>query len=101
MTWWKTEQENYMLNINFIYFVIPSTDVIQLTLTLKMTITGCWNINHCQQQSYSRLQSLDNHAPHTYEMIPGFTLFAVLTRYCIPSIWQHSHDFELHVAYNL
>ena len=66
-----------------------------------MTITGCWNINHCQQQSYSRLQSLDNHAPHTYEMIPGFTLFAVLTRYCIPSIWQHSHDFELHVAYNL
>ena len=34
--------------------IIPSTDVIQLTLTLKMTtaqvMTGCGNVSHCQQQ---------------------------------------------------
>ena len=35
--------------------IIPPTDVIQLTLTLKMTTAGgCRDVSHCpQQQSYS------------------------------------------------
>ena len=40
--------------------LLPSINVIQLTWTLGLEDyyhTGCWNVSHCQQQSYSELCS--------------------------------------------
>ena len=51
---------------------------------------GCRNVSHCQQQSFSGLQQLyvhpaGDHAPHTYQMTPGFKHFTVLYPTAMPS----------------
>ena len=60
--------------------IIPSTDVIQLTLTLDDYRTGCRNVSHCQQQqSYSGLRS-PGRSNSTYfrknTLINGMRLFS-------------------------
>ena len=47
----RLQLTNEVINLS----LIPSTDVIQLTSSLKMA--GCRNVSHCQQQSYSGLGS--------------------------------------------
>ena len=60
--------------------MIPSTDVIQLTLTLKMTTaevveTSVTVNNNSPVQDYLHP---DEHTQTTYEMTPGFKPFTVL-----------------------
>ena len=67
---------------------IPSTDMIQLTLTLKMTTaqvveTSVTVNNNSPIQDY--YVHPDDHAEPTYEMTPGFKPFAKLlmsTAFC-------------------
>ena len=61
--------------------------MIQLTLSPKMTsATGCQNITHCQQQSYSGLhvyslaQMLILHLQCTYEITPEYEPFTILRK---------------------
>ena len=59
---------------------MPSTDVIQLTLTLMMTIAQVVKtsvtVNNSPIQDYIHP---DDHAPLTYEMIPGFKPFIIIS----------------------
>ena len=59
--------------------LIPSTDVIRLTLTLKMAtaqvVETSVTVNNSPTQDYVHL---DDHAQSTYEMTPGFKPFAKL-----------------------
>ena len=54
---------------------VPSTDVTQLSLTLKMTITQVVKLsvtdNNSPTQDYTHL---DNHTQPTYKVTPGFTI---------------------------
>ena len=67
---WLTNQVNNQS-------LIPSTDVIQLTLTLKMTtaqvVETSVTVNNSPIQDYVHP---DYHAQPTYEMAPGFKPFA-------------------------
>ena len=49
--------------------LIPSTDVIQLTLTLKMTTAQVLktSVTGTRQQSYSDYTHLNNHIPSTVD----------------------------------
>ena len=66
---WLTNQVNNQS-------LIPSTDVIQLTLTLKMTtaqvVVTSVTVNNSPIQDYVHL---DDHAQPTYETTPGFKPF--------------------------
>ena len=54
---------------------VPSTDVTQLSLTLKMTITQVVKLsvtdNNSPNQDYTHL---DNHTQPTYKVTPAFTI---------------------------
>lgn len=54
---------------------VPSTEVTQLSLTLKMTITQVVKLsvtdNNSPTQDYTHL---DNHTQPTYKVTPGFTI---------------------------
>ena len=56
------------------------TDMIQLTLTLKVTTTQVVKtsvtVNNSPIQDYIHL---DDHAPPTYEMIPAFKPFTIIS----------------------
>ena len=67
----------------FFQSIIPSTDVIQLTLTMKMTTgqvveTSVAFNNNSPIQDY--FQPVDQTQP-TFEMAPGFKAFTVLTMF--------------------
>ena len=70
--------------------MIPSTDVIQLTLTLKMTTTQVVEtsvtVNNSPIQDYVHP---DDHTQPTYEMTPGFQTFHSFTL----NIVLHSNCF--------
>ena len=60
--------------------IISSTDVIQLTLTLKITTTQVSeNVSHCQQQQ-SYIQDYvhpDDETQPTFQMTPRFKPFTI------------------------
>ena len=69
--------------------LIPSTDVIQLTLTLKMTTTQVVEtsvtVNYSPIRDYNRPE--DRASPtSTYEITPGFRSFTVLPSLCMWAI---------------
>jgi len=62
--------------------VIPSTDVIQLTLTLKMTTAQVveMSVTVNNKSPIHDYVLMDDHTQPTYDMTPGFKPF---TQYCI------------------
>ena len=64
--------------------IMPSTDVIQLTLSLKMTtaqvVETSVTVNNSPIQDYVHL---DDQTQPTFEMTPGFKPFTVTNMYLI------------------
>ena len=70
-----------------------STDVIELTLSLKMTTaldveTSVTVNNNSLIQDYVHP---DDHTQPTYEMTPGFKLFTI---FCIVSLEEVAHELD-------
>ena len=73
--------------------LIPSTDVIQPTLTLKMTTAQSLSTTE-QQHSCSGLRSPDDHTQLTYEMTPGFKPFTKWSKvFKTKSITKLDHNY--------
>ena len=69
--------------------IIPSTDVIQLTLTLKMTTAQVVETSVTVNNNNSPLQDYIHPDDQTqpFEMTPGFKPFTVLKYFSFPRDW--------------
>ena len=85
LTWISSITTVFQIKI-VVFGLIPSTDVMQLTLTLKMTTAKVVEMsvtvnNNSPIQDYV---DLDDHTQPTYETTPGFKPFTVV----VLSVWS-------------